>query len=186
MKKTVAKKVGAWILAATLLVAHFFFRTVAHADTGEGGWKQFFSKAGECKIAFPSQPQLLQQSLKLNEAGHRLHYDIYLAPFEDKGMCLLLIATYPTALPGGHEVAGLEGLVRGIVGHNPENKLIFADLKEFAGHPAMDFLVQSGSSYFRGHAVMVGNKLFLVAMEGKLAERNEPIFIHYLKSFKLL
>jgi hypothetical protein len=186
MKKELAKKVGVWALAVALLVAHFFFRTVAHADTGYSSWKQFFAKSGECRISFPSAPQLVQQSLRLNEAGHRLNYDVYLAPFEDKGVCLLLIATYPMPLAGGHEIAGLEGLIRGIVGHNPDNKLVFADLKDFDGHPAMDFLVQSGASYFRGHALMVGNKLFLVAMEGKVKERDEKTYTQYLKSFKLL
>lgn len=186
MKKGLAKKVGVWTLAVALLVAHFFFRTVAHADSGQAGWKQFFAQSGECRINFPSAPQLVQQSLRLNEAGHKLNYDVYLAPFEDKGMCLLLIATYPAALPGGHEIAGLEGLIRGIVGHNPNNKLVFADLKDHQGHPAMDFLVQSGTSYFRGHAVMVENKLFLIAMEGKVSERDESVYTQYLKSFKLL
>lgn len=186
MSKTLVKKIGVWVLAGTILAFHFLFRTVAHADSGDAGWKQFFAKSGECRISFPSAPQLIQQSLRLNEAGHRLNYDVYLSAYENKGVCLLLIATYPTPLSGGHEIAGLEGLIRGIVGHNPENKLVFANLKEFEGHPAMDFLVQSGTSYFRGHTLMVGNKLFLVAMEGKIGERSEDTFVQFLKSFSLL
>ena len=129
---------------------------------------------------------MVQQSLKLSESGHRLNYDIYLAPFEDKGVFLLLIATYPMPLSGGQEVMGLEGLLKGIVGHSPDNSLVFADLVEYNGHHAVNFLVQSGKSYFRGQALMVGNKLFLVAMEGKKGTMEEKIFTRFLKSFQLL
>ena len=50
----------------------------------------------------------------------------------------------------------------------------------------MNFLVQSGKSYFRGQALMVGNKLFLIAMEGRKGTLQEAIFTRFLKSFQLL
>jgi hypothetical protein len=185
MKREAVKKVGIWALAVALFMAHLLFRSVAHADEG-GGWKQTYSKSGECLIDFPSPPQMVQQSLKLSESGAKLNYDIYLAPFEDKGVFLLLIATYPLPMAGGHEVAGLDGLLKGIVGHAPDNVLVFSDLIDYHGHPAMNFLVQSGKSYFRGQAFMVGNKLFLIAMEGRKGTMQEAIFGRFLKSFQLL
>lgn len=183
MKKESVKKIGIWLLAIGLLVAHILFRSSAHADTVDP-WKEFFSHDGGCSISFPVQPTLVQQSLRVAD-GQKLYYDIYLAPFEDKGVFMLLIATYPQTLSGGHEVAGLEGLLKGIVGHNVENKLVFANLVDYAGHPAMNFLVQSVSNYFRGHALMSGNKLFLIAMEGRKAELDEHTFKQFLESFKL-
>jgi hypothetical protein len=114
-----------------------------------------------------------------------LSYDVYLAPFEDRGVFLLLVATYPLPVAGGQEIAGLEGLVRGIVNHHPENRLVYANVIEFASKPAVNFLVQSGKSYFRGHAVMVGNRLFLVAMEGKAGDLDEKTFNRFLKSFQI-
>lgn len=185
MKREVAKKVGIWILALALFMAHLFFRSVAHAEEGSG-WKKTYSKNGECVIDFPSPPQMVQQSLKLSDSGQRLNYDIYLAPFEDKGVFLLLIATYPLPLTGGHEVAGLEGLLRGIMGHSPDHSLVFADLIDYRGHPALNFLVQGQTSYFRGQALMVGNKLFLIAMEGHKGAMQENVFTRFLKSFQLL
>ena len=92
----------------------------------------------------------------------------------------------PMPLSGGHEIAGLEGLLKGIVGHHPENKLVFADLGELFGHSAVNFLVEGKSTYFRGHALMVGNKLFLIAMEGIKGNLDEPAFARFLKSFKLI
>lgn len=185
MNRETAKKIGIWLLAIGLLMAHILFRSSAHADEG-GAWKQFYAKSGECAIGFPRQPTLVQQSLKLSEGQDRLHYDVYLAPFEDKGVFMLLIATYPRPLAGGHEVAGLEGLLRGIVSHHPDNQLIFANLLKFAEHPALNFLVQSTSSYFRGQALMVGNKLYLIAMEGRKSALDEETFVKFLQSFKLL
>ncbi|PIS02820.1 MAG: hypothetical protein COT85_01960 [Chlamydiae bacterium CG10_big_fil_rev_8_21_14_0_10_42_34] len=184
MKKTGLKKVGIWFLALSLFAFHLFFRTALHADTG-ASWTQIFAKSGECQISFPSTPQMIQQTLPLADGVNRLSYDVYLAPHEDKGVFLLLIATYPAPMAGGHEVAGLEGLLSGIVNHNPENRLVYADLIDLFSHPAVDFLVEGGGSYFRGQAVMVGNKLYLIAMEGMKGKMDEAVYTRFLKSFNL-
>jgi hypothetical protein len=178
-----SKKISIWLLAIGLVVAHILFRSTAQAAPTDP-WKQFYTQDGGCSISFPAPPTLVQQSMKVADGQH-LTYDIYLAPFEDKGVFMLLVATYPQALSGGHEVAGLEGLLKGLVGHNVENKLVFANLVDYAGRPAMNFLVQSLSNYFRGHALMKGNKLFLIAMEGRKADIDEKTFTRFLESFKL-
>lgn len=185
MKRVIVKKVGIWFLVLSLFAFHVFFRQVAHAGPVGPAWKPVKALNGECQISFPSQPQMIQQSLPLADGVGRLNYDVYLAPFEDQGVFLLLIATYPSSLPAGHEIAGLEGLLNGIVSHHPDNKLVFADLVQHLGHPAMTFLVEGGSSYFRGQAVMIGNKLFLVAMEGRKGALNEKVYTQFLKSFQI-
>jgi hypothetical protein len=145
----------------------------------------FHAENGECAIDFPSKPSLVKQALRVSE-GEKLLYDIYLSSVEGTAVFMLLIATYPVPLSDGHEVAGLEGLLKGILEHHPENRLIFADLVQSFHHPAIDFLVKSSTSYFRGHAVMVGNKLYLVAMEGLTKEVDESSFVRFFSSFKLL
>lgn len=185
MNRTIVKKIGIWFLAFSLFAFHLLFRSVAHADTRGHSWQKTFAKTGECHISFPTTPQMIQQSLPLADGVNRLTYDVYLAPHENKGVFLLLIATYPMPLGEGHEVAGLEGLLNGIVSHNAENELVFADLTELYGHPAMNFLVEGGSSYFRGHALMVGNKLYLIAMEGHKGQLDEAVYSRFLQSFKL-
>ncbi len=173
----------AWIFSIGLMAMQLCCPSVMSASLNEG-WYQFSSKDGGCSISFPAQPNLVQQSIQIAE-GQYLHYDIYLAPMEDKGVCMLLVATYPISLSGAQEVAGLEGLLKGIVGHHIDNKLIFSRLVEYAGHPAMNFLVRSLSNYFRGQAVMIGNKLYLVAMEGRKSELNETVFERFLESLKI-
>lgn len=184
MNRTATKKVGIWCLAFFLFLAHLFFRSVAHADTPIA-WKQVFMKSGDCSIEFPTTPQLIHQALQLAE-GQKLLYDVYVAPVENQGVFLLLIATYPLPLTGGHEVAGLEALVKGIVNHSPDNELIFAEKIEWNGHPAIHFLVRGGANYFRGQAFMRGNKLFLIAMEGKESNREETLFTRFVRSFQLI
>lgn len=184
MRKEATKKVGIWVLAVSLFIAHLFCRSVAHADTGST-WKQIYTKSGECLISFPVPPQMLQQVLNLAE-GKKLLYDVYLAPFENKGVCLLLIATYPAPLSQGQEMAGVEGLLKGIIAHHPDNRLVFAELIDIGGYPAMNFLVQSGTNYFRGQALMVGSKLFLLAMEGQNESREENVFLRFVKSFQFV
>lgn len=184
MNKILAKKIGIWFLAFSLFAFHLLFRSVAHADSSSS-WMKIFAKSGECHISFPSSPQMIQQTLPLADGVNRLSYDVYLAPHEEKGVFLLLIATYPNALTGGHEIAGLEGLLNGIVNHNAGNELVYADLVDLHGHPAVNFLVEGGDNYFRGTALMVGNKLYLIAMEGMRTHMDEATFVRFLKSFKL-
>lgn len=184
MNKTLAKKIGIWFLAFSLFAFHLLFRSVAHADSGPS-WQKIFAKSGECHISFPTAPQMIQQTLPLADGVNRLAYDVYLAPHEDKGVFLLLIATYPMPLTGGHEMAGLEGLLSGIVNHNPENELVYADLVDVMGHPAVDFLVEGGKNYFRGQALMVGNRLYLIAMEGLKGKMDEGAYKKFIQSFTL-
>ncbi len=185
MNKSVVKKIGIWFLAFSLFAFHLLFRSVAHAEVRGHSWQKIFAKSGECHISFPTAPQMIQQTLPLSDGVNQLTYDVYLAPHEEKGVFLLLVATYPMPMSGGHEVAGLEGLLNGIVGHNPENQLVFADIVDLHGHPAMNFLVEGGSSYFRGNALMVGNKLYLIAMEGHKGMMDEAVYNRFLQSFKL-
>jgi hypothetical protein len=185
MAQQTTKRVGIWILALSLFMAHLLFRGVAHADEGGASpWKTIYAKGGECTIAFPSAPQLVEQALNLPE-GQTLFYDVYLAPFENKGVFLFLVASYPATLSPGQENMGVEGLLKGIVGHRPDNKLIFANAIQIQGYTGTTFLVQSETHYFRGQALMVGNKLFLIAMEGKKEFAVEPLFLQFAKSFRL-
>jgi hypothetical protein len=184
MNKIAMKKIGIWFLAFSLFAFHLLFRSVAHADQPTQ-WPSTHSKNGECTIAFPTPPQMIQQTVPLADGVSRLSYDVYLSPHEDQGVFLLLIATYPTPLTGGNEIAGLEGLLSGIVNHHPDNRLVYANLMEMEGRPAMTFLVEGGGSYFRGQAFMIGNKLYLIAMEGLKGKLDEKIYTRFLKSFKL-
>jgi hypothetical protein len=179
------KKIGIWLLAIFLFVSHVFIRSAAHASESDG-WKQIYTRTGDCRISFPSVPKMIQQALTVTEEGDKLTYDVYLAPLNEKALCLLLVAVYPFPLKNGHELAGIEGLLNGIVGHHPENKLVFAKVIDRKGQQVVDFLVQSPSSYFRGQAMMRGNKLYLLAIEGKKGEQNEEVFTKFAESFSLV
>lgn len=173
------KKLGIWFLAFSLFAAHILIRSVAHAAPVPA------TSAHNCDITFPSSPQHVQQSIKLNEEGHQLIYDLYIAPLNNDTLCLLLIATYPNSLTPGSEPAALQALLQGLLNHNPENQLRFAKPSQHKAHPALDFLIQSSNSYFRAFSVMVGNKLYLIAMEGHDTVFNEAQFAKFIESFQL-
>lgn len=183
MEKVRLKKLGIWVFAFSLFVFHLLFRSAAHADSSS--WTQVFAEGGKCSISFPTKPQQIQQSLPLADGINRLQYDVYLAPHEDKGVFLLLVATYPMPISGGNEIAGLEGLLKGILNHHPNNELVYAELIDLMGKPAMDFLVEGTSSYFRGQAVMIENQLYLIAMEGILGKTDEKMYQKFLNTFKM-
>jgi hypothetical protein len=180
------RKLGIWCLAVVLFVSHVLLRSAYAEEPRTDLWKEMQTRTGDCRISFPSVPKLVQQSLNVSEKGHKLLYDVYLAPLKGQSLCLLLEATYPFPLKEGHEIAGLEGLLRGIIGNNAGNKLVFANVLEHKGHPVVDFLVQSPTSFFRGQALMVNNKLYLLAIEGKTGELDEQAFARFTESFALL
>ncbi len=172
VNKEKAKKLGVWLLAIFLLATHLLIRSTAQAAEPDA-WKQIYTWNGDCRISFPSVPKMIQQALTVTEEGDKLTYDVYLAPLNEKALCLLLVAVYPFPLKSGQELAGIEGLLNGIVGHHPENKLVFVNIINQKGNQAVDFLVQAPLSYFRGQAMMKGNKLYLIAIEGRKGELNE-------------
>ncbi len=186
MKVAIRKKLGIWFFALSLIGLQMLFTNVGFSQESTS-WQKTVSQGGECKIEFPSAPQVIQQSLPIAGTSSKLSYDVYIAPHDDKGVFLLLIATYPISMGGaGHEIAGLEGLISGIVNHHPENQLVYAEMTELVGNPAVNFLVEGGGSYFRGQAVMIGNKLYLIAMEGLKDELREDVFNKFLSSFKVV
>ena len=184
MNRSLVRKLGICVLVLSLLVFHFLTQGSAHASE-TSSWNLMISRTGDCRIQFPARAQMVQQSFQVSDDGLRLHYDVYIAPFEDKGVCLLLIAQYPLPITKGHELNGLEGLLNGIIGHSEDNKLTFAKIIELQGTPGIDFLVHSKSNYFRGLAFMMGSKLYLIAMEGKKEHLNEKIFERFSQSFQL-
>lgn len=149
-----------------------------------GEWKQVTATGGFCTIQFPIVPEKVEQKMPLSDGG-TLPYDVYLAPLGEHALCMLLIAEYPSALPQGSEMTGLEGLVRGILSQNGENQLVFAERMSNQNQPAIDFLIQNQHHYFRGHALLVGNRLYLIAIEGRKSEFKEATYQRFLGSFKL-
>lgn len=184
MRREIVRKIGLWILTAALIAAHIFFRSQAHA--ADTSWKEVHARSGDCQISFPVIPQMVEQKLKVDNDGSEMHYDVYLAPYSEHAICLLLVAEYPKPLMPGSEMLGLEGLLKGILNQHPDNKLVFAKMGKFQGYPAINFLIQSGEHFFRGHAVMANSKLFMIAMEGVQKHFEESIFQKFLKSFQLL
>jgi hypothetical protein len=173
------KKVGLWILTLSLIVAHIFFRSQANAALP---WTEVV--ASKCQIEFPVLPQKIEQQLKLEE-GLYLSYEVYIAPFDSQSVCVLLVTQYPHAIEAGTEMAGLAGLLRGIVNHHPDNQPVFADMVRLHGFPALNFMIQSGKNFFRAQAVMAGNRLYMIAMEGTKEHFDETAFQRFLKSFKI-
>jgi hypothetical protein len=183
MNRELVKKIGIWFLAFSLTAAHLFFRSVADAQEVSNNWP--LATTQEFQVAFPEKPHVIQRTMRLGEGEGSLRYDVYLAPINERAICLLLVATYPRPLAAGHEMAGLEGLLKGIMGHHPDNQLVFAKGIKALGSPAIDFLIQSGTNYFRGRALMKGSKLYLLAIEGRKGEQSEEQFQSYFQSFQI-
>ena len=152
---------------------------------GESPWQEFHSVVGKCTMKFPKYPDHLSEKMRLPEEGFDLKYDAYISAMDQKTVFLLLIAQYPEFVDESYARMSLEGFLNGILTHNPNNQLIFADLSLVGGHEALDFFIRTGSVYFKGRAIMVKNSLYLMAMECEVQNYDEGSYNAFVESFEL-
>lgn len=157
----------------------------AQIQKGDAAWQEFHSAVGNCKMQFPKYPDHLSEKMRLPEEGFDLKYDAYISAIDQKTVFLLLIAQYPDFVDESYARMSLEGFLNGILTHNPNNQLIFADLSLVGGHEALDFFIRTGSVYFKGRALMVKNSLYLMAMECEVQNYDETHYNKFVESFQL-
>lgn len=196
MKKEAFETIkGIAITAATLLLMAFnplaaegeiaAGTNVGQVQKGSAAWQEFHSVVGNCTMQFPKHPDHLSEKMTLPEEGFDLKYDAYISSIDQKTVFLLLVAQYPDFVDETYARMSLEGFLNGILTHNPNNQLIFADLSLVGGHEALDFFIRTGGVYFKGRALMVKNSLYLMAMECEVQNYDETHYNKFVQSFQL-
>ncbi len=160
-------------------------KVAVQTQKGLSPWQEFHSVVGKCTMKFPKYPDHLSEKMRLPEEGFDLKYDAYISAMDQKTVFLLLIAQYPDFVDESYARMSLEGFLNGILTHNPNNQLIFADLSLVNGHEALDFFIRTGSVYFKGRALMVKNSLYLMAMECEVQNYDEIHYNTFVESFQL-
>ena len=157
----------------------------ASASDSAINWQEFHSVSGKCRMSFPDFPQHVTENMNVSEDGYSLRYDAYISALDKQTVFMLLVAQYPDFVDETYARMSLEGFLNGVLNHNPGNQLIFADLLLVEGHEALDFLIRTGTVYFKGRAMMVKNSLYLMAMECEIQTYNENHYSSFVNSFKL-
>jgi hypothetical protein len=180
------------LMALTLLVSPLFASgTVVKENkkpqelAATSNWQEFRTVCGRCKMKFPNNPNHLSEKMRLAQEGYDLKYDAYISAVDQETIYLLLIAQYPDFVDQSYAKMSLESFLNGILTHNPNNQLIFADLSLVDGHEALDFFIRTGGVYFKGRALMVKNSLYLMAMECEVQNYDESSYNTFVSSFKL-
>ncbi len=148
-------------------------------------WKEVSCVSGKCTMQFPTPPEHLSEKMHVLEGGFDLMYDAYVSTPDQKTVFLLLVAQYPEFVDEQFARKNLEHFLNGMLMHNPNNQLIFADLTSVNGHEALDFFIRTGGLYFKGRALMVQNNLFLMAMECEVQNYDELNYNRFVNSFIL-
>jgi hypothetical protein len=180
------------LTALTLLVSPLFAGGAIVKENKKGealaattNWQEFRTVCGKCKMKFPKNPDHLSEKMRLAQEGYDLKYDAYISAADQQTIYLLLIAQYPEFVDQSYAKMSLESFLNGILTHNPNNQLIFADLSLVDGHEALDFFIRTGGVYFKGRALMVKNSLYLMAMECEVQNYDEASYNTFVASFKL-
>jgi len=204
MDKNIFDAIKGVALSSAAVVAMMFHPLAANQDSAEiaagaqskaavsqapknpfSSWQEFHSVVGKCTMKFPKYPDHLSEKMRLPEEGFDLKYDAYISALDQKTVFLLLIAQYPDFVDESYARMSLEGFLNGILTHNPNNQLIFADLSLVSGHEALDFFIRTGGVYFKGRALMVKNSLYLMAMECEVQNYDEMHYNAFVSSFQL-
>jgi len=164
------------------------FAYTVPANTHKGdfqNWIEVYSSEGSCKAAFPRKPDHMQQDMKMRGSDEKLRYDVYVADHQRKEVFMVLIAKYPGEVKKEDAKHNLEHFLNTLISQNNKNKLLFADLIEVDGKPALDFFIKTDAVYFKGRAIQANNSLYLLAMECEIKNYQEHHFNYFIKSFTL-
>lgn len=148
-------------------------------------WQEISHAPGKCSVKFPSAPEHVSEMLQMEGVDFGLQYDAFIAASETQAVFMLLVAQYPDFVDEQFAHRSLEAFLNGILTHNPNNQLLFADLVLVGGNEALDFFIRSGAVYFKGRALMVGNQLYLMAMECEVQNYDEGHYNIFVNSFFL-
>jgi len=151
----------------------------------ERNWQEVSLPPGKCSMKFPSAPEHVSESMQMEGVEFSLQYDAFIASSDAKSIFMLLVAQYPEFVDEEFAHASLEAFLNGILTHNPNNQLLFADLVLVEGYEALDFFIRSGGMYFKGRALMIKNQLYLMAMECEVQNYEESHYNTFVNSFLL-
>lgn len=154
---------------------------------GDGAcWQDFVSSGGNYKVSFPSYPQHVSETLKLQGGKVSIKYDAYIAELGVEALYMVLIAEYPKTHVRPDPEAGLKAFLNGILSHGESSRLVEVEWQEFQGFSAVDFLVDNTGILLRGRAVMVDNSLYLIAMESHQSRFRQENFKYFVETFSLV
>lgn len=149
-------------------------------------WKDFISKGGRYKVAFPSYPQHVSETLKMQNGKFSIKYDAYIAEQGVDALYMVLIAQYPKTQVRPDPEAGLKAFLNGLLAHGESSQLVQVDWQEFQGFSSVDFLINTAGILLRGRAVMVNNSLYLIAMESHETRFRTENFQYFIETFTLV
>lgn len=154
--------------------------------TVERNWQEVSHAPGKCSMKFPTAPEHVSEVVEMEGVDFNLQYDAFIASSDTKAIFMLLVAQYPDFVDEQFAHASLEAFLNGILTHNPNNQLLFADLVLVEGNEALDFFIRSGGVYFKGRALMIKNQLYLMAMECEVQNYDEGHYNTFVNSFLLI
>lgn len=170
--------------AMSLLLCSILFSTQNVEALETNAWKIFHSQSGNCKIAFPTIPKHLQEKFVLPKSKATVSYDAYISSDKPQTVYMMLIANYPMPIDPTHQKASLESFIKGLVRQG--GKIVFANFFEIPKATVMEFFIQNENMYFKGRAIMKGNKLYLIAMESLESQYEDKFYHQFIESFGFL
>ncbi len=178
---TIQIKLIQHLIFSCLLFSGIGWTAAAYPETASC-WKEF--KASCCSMKFPAEPEHLSETVAIDGKGRELKYDIYISKGEQQTLFILLVAQYPEGIDAADAQRSFDGFLKGILTHHPDNQILSADPMIIDGNKALDFLIRTKNLYFKGRAVMIKSKIYLMGMECEIPHYNENRYTYFVTSFK--
>lgn len=157
---------------------------VPQADYGQ--WKKIYSEECKLSVRMPRAPDHFKQKMPMTtDQTKELQYNVFVADRERKEIFMVLVAEYPGIVGKENASKNLEHFLNTLIAQNPKNRLLFADLIDFQGHPSLDFFIRTDAVYFKGRAIQTQTTLYLLALECEIPNYQEDNYKYFIESFEL-
>lgn len=189
--------VKSWIILAILFVIAIFAYDFLTKKTERiipptykedySKWKDFTAKDGGFSARFPEMPQYASATEDTPFAGtkEKVVYQVYASQGEDGTTFLVKVIQYPQSAALGEEDVLFDDIVRDMIMHNANSKLVQSRKGTFLGRTTRDFEIEAPGFMIRSRAFFVGKKLFVLTVMDRNPHHLDDDFNAFINSFQL-
>lgn len=147
-------------------------------------WREYKPQSQLFTVSLPALPQHASQAIPVQEGEGVIRYNMYLAQARDGATFMINVIEYPASFDVSDSQALLEGVMKEIVGGNPNNTLVKSTRDAFYGFPSLLFLVHNQEGTIKTRVIQKNHVLYVLSAADISDERVESKFEKLVGSFK--
>lgn len=150
-----------------------------------GEWREYKPQSNLFTVSLPALPHHAAQAIPAQDGGGVIRYNMYLSQARNGATFMINVIEYPPSFDISDSNALLEGVMKEIVGGNPNNTLVKSTRDVFLGFPSLLFLVHNKEGTIKTRVTQKDHVLYVLSAADTTNERAESKFEKLVESFKI-